>query len=150
MRKRKRGLELRDGSKKNTGCIAGNREAIEAKENQIFEHPRKEKEKFRNIKAKSPSSVPLPKTLVHRGPKIKISLKKIVFYTRRNFWTIFCGFWRLLGRQEKEQKKKKKMKHMKNGKTKEKKKIEKQIIEQKEKEKTRNLKKGKTCKKREK
>ena len=68
-----------------------------------FQHPRKEKEKKKHesevtLKWASPNKNP-----VHRGPKIEFSQKEIVFFTIGTSGRFFVGFWRLLGRLEKEE-----------------------------------------------
>ena len=75
--------------------------------------------------AKSPSHgpllTPLPLLLSTETQKSNFHKRKPSFLQQELLDDFFCGFWRLLGRQEKE-KKKKNMKTMKNGQTKEKKK----------------------------
>ena len=69
-------------------------------------------------------------------PTNLIYTKEIVFFYNRNFWTIFCWFWCLLGRMEKEEgqenedeKKKEKWKNKRKEKWKKKKKKKKKVME---------------------
>ena len=87
--------------------------------------------KIKNMKAKSPSNGPFPTLPCPPRSKNLISQKKSREFNNGNFSTIFCGFWRLLGRLEKEKTEKMKKKKSetkeegKQGKTNKKSKTEK-------------------------
>ena len=78
-----------------------------------FQQTRKEEEKKKHeievtLKWASPNS------LSAEAQKSNFHKRKSSFYNR-NFWTIFCGFWRLLGQQFKKKKEKEKKKRKKKG-----------------------------------
>ena len=123
-----------------------------------FQHPRKKEREQHEREVTLKWATHNPCSPVNLGPKIEFCTKGNRPSYNRNFWTIFCGFWRLLGRLEKEEEENEDEKHdnWKNkrkeniGKTKEKKKKEKEKTRSKEKKRKTEERKYEKMKKQEK
>ena len=77
------------------------REAIEAQKKSDLQHPKKAKER-KNMKAKSPSNRPLLTPCPPRHKNRIFTKENRLFFTVGTSGRFFVGFWRLLGRLEKE------------------------------------------------